>query len=64
MTGCSIAGMYGEDPFLVDAKKDAEIRADPPAKKYARSPGHYVEWINGMKGGAKPMSSFDGHAAR
>lgn len=60
--GTMIAGMYGEDPFLVDVKKDAAIRANPPAKKYARSPGHYVEWINGMKGGAKPMSSFDGHA--
>lgn len=62
-TGALLAGMYGEDPKLLDAAKDAAIRANPPAKKYPRSPGVYAEWIQAITGkGPAPMSSFDGHA--
>jgi predicted dehydrogenase len=36
----------------------------PPPKKLARSPGHYVEWVNACKGGAAaPGSNFVDHAA-
>jgi predicted dehydrogenase len=61
--GALLAGMYGEDPKLLDAAKDAAIRANPPAKKYPRSAGVYAEWIQAITGkGPAPNSSFDGHA--
>ena len=31
----------------------------PPARTLPRSPGHYVEWIEAIKGGPAAMSSFD-----
>ena len=58
-----LAGMYGEDPRLVDDTKDQALKASPPAQKYPRSEGVYVEWIAACKGGAPAMSSFSGHAA-
>jgi predicted dehydrogenase len=61
-SGALLAGMYGEDPRLLDPAKDAELKADPPAQKYERSPGVYAEWIRAMKGGAPNLSTFDGHA--
>ena len=30
----------------------------PPTPSLPRSPGHHQEWINGCKGGPKPMSNF------
>jgi predicted dehydrogenase len=61
-SGALLAGMYGEDPRLLDPAKDAELKANPPAQKYERSPGVYAEWIRAMKGGAPNLSTFDGHA--
>jgi predicted dehydrogenase len=60
--GALIAGMYGEDPVLLDPKRDAEVRANPPLKAYQRSKGVYEEWIAACKGGPPALSSFDGHA--
>ncbi len=60
--GSILAGMYGEDPRLLDPVKDAALKASPPAPKYERSPGVYAEWIRAMKGGAPNLSTFDGHA--
>lgn len=61
-SGAILAGMYGEDPRLLDPAKDAELKASPPAQKYERSPGVYAEWIRAMKGGAPNLSTFHGHA--
>ena len=61
-TGMIVAGMYGEDPKLLDAKRDAELKATPPAKKYERSKGVYAEWIDACKGGPPALSDFGGHA--
>jgi len=61
-SGMIVAGMYGEDPKLLDAKRDAELKANPPAKKYERSKGVYAEWIDACKGGPPSLSSFGGHA--
>jgi predicted dehydrogenase len=61
-TGAILAGMYGDEPRLLDPEKDAALKAKPPAQKYERSPGVYAEWIRAMKGGAPNWSTFDGHA--
>jgi predicted dehydrogenase len=61
-TGAILAGMYGENPRLLDARWDAELKASPPPQKYERSPGVYAEWIRAMKGGAPNLSTFAGHA--
>jgi hypothetical protein len=61
-SGSLLAGMYGEDPRLLDPDRDRELKANPPAQKYERSPGVYAEWIRAIKGGAPSLSTFDGHA--
>ena len=61
-SGAILAGMYGENPRLLDAKRDAELKATPLPRKYERSPGVYAEWIRAMKGGAPNLSTFNGHA--
>ena len=61
-SGAILAGMYGENPRLLDSKRDAELKASPPPQKYERSPGVYAEWIRAMKGGAPNLSTFAGHA--
>ena len=60
--GQILAGIYGEDPRLVDDAKDKELRANLPGQKYERSPGVYDEYIRACKGGAPTGSSFSGHA--
>ncbi|MCR9119331.1 MAG: Gfo/Idh/MocA family oxidoreductase [bacterium] len=39
--------------------------ADKPEVEFERSPGHFTEWINGIKAGdpSMPKSNFPGHAA-
>ncbi len=61
-SGAILAGMYGEEPRLLDEAKDKALKANPPAQKYERSPGVYAEWIRAMKGGAPNLSTFPGHA--
>lgn len=60
--GALLAGMYCDNPRLLDPAKDAELKANPPAPKYERSPGVYAEWIRAIKGGAPNLSTFPGHA--
>jgi len=60
--GAILAGIYGEDPRVLDPAKDAELKANPVPQRYERSPGVYAEWIRAMKGGAPNLSTFDGHA--
>lgn len=57
-TGTLIAGTYGENPRLTNEKRDAELKANPPAQKYPRTKGVYAEWIEGIKTGTQPGSNF------
>lgn len=56
--GNLIAGTYGENPRLTDEKKDAELKANPPAQKYPRTKGVYAEWVEAIKAGTQPGSNF------
>lgn len=60
--GKLVAGMYAQNPRLLDAQRDAELKASPPAEKYPRVKGVYAEWIDACKQGTQPGSSFAGHA--
>jgi predicted dehydrogenase len=60
--GALVADIYGQDARLLDPKRDAELRANPPAEKYPRSKGVYQEWLDACKGGPPALSTFDGHA--
>jgi predicted dehydrogenase len=60
--GMLVADVYGDDPRLLDPKRDAEVKAHPPAKKYPRTEGVYKEWIAAIKGGTRAGSDFAGHA--
>jgi len=53
-----VAGTYAENPRLTDEKRDADLKANPPAQKYARTRGVYAEWIEAIKAGTQPGSNF------
>ena len=50
--------MYGHE--ILPQKRAKEMGAPP--RVLARSPGHYVEWIQACKGGAPAGSNFVDHA--
>ena len=52
------AGIYGENPRLLDEARQADITARPPAQKYPRTEGVYAEWIAACKGGRPAGSNF------
>ena len=60
--GKLIAGIYGENPKLLDEARMADITAHPPEKKYPRTEGVYAEWIAACKGGTPAGSNFADHA--
>jgi predicted dehydrogenase len=60
--GKLVANMYGQNPRLLDSRRDTEIRANPPAVKYPRVENVYAEWIAACKAGTQGGSSFGGHA--
>jgi predicted dehydrogenase len=60
--GKLVADMYGRNPQLLDAERDAEIKANPPAVKYPRVENVHAEWIDACKAGTQPGSNFAGHA--
>ena len=60
--GKLVAGMYGQSPRLLDAARDAELKAAPPPQKYPRVTSVYAEWIDACKSGTQPGSNFAGHA--
>jgi predicted dehydrogenase len=60
--GKLFAGIYGENPRLLDPARHAELMANPPAEKYARSEGPHAEWIAACKGGPRAGSSFAEHS--
>lgn len=60
--GKLVAGVYGEDPRVLDPARQAELTASPLPVVYPRSPGVHEEWIAAARTGGQAMSSFDGHA--
>ena len=60
--GKLIAGIYGENPRLLDEAKQAEVTAHPLAQKYPRTEGVYAEWIAACKGGTPAGSNIPDHA--
>ncbi len=60
--GKLFAGIYGENPRLLDAERDKDLKANPPAEKYPRTEGVYAEWIDASKGGQPAGSNFPGHS--
>jgi predicted dehydrogenase len=60
--GSLAAGTYAENPRLSDEKRDAELKANPPAQKYPRTKGVYAEWVEAITAGNQPGSNF-GYAA-
>lgn len=57
-SGILVAGTYGENPRLTDEKKDAELKASKPPEKYPRVKSVYAEWVEALKAGTQPGSSF------
>jgi predicted dehydrogenase len=60
--GTLAAGIYGEDPRLVDAARHTELMANPPEEKYPRTEGVYAEWTAACKSGGKAGSDFVQHS--
>ena len=48
--------------MLLDPKRQQEITANPPPKKYPRTEGVYAEFIAAAKGGPAAGSNFVEHA--
>ena len=60
--GIAVAGTYGENPRLLDADLDKQVKANPLAVKYPRTKGVYGEFIEAIKAGTQPGSNIAGHA--
>ena len=60
--GTIIAGMYADDPRVLNKEKNDALKAIPPAVVYPRSKGVYAEWLDACKGTGRTLSNFDGHA--
>ena len=56
------AGIYGENPRLLDPARHEALLADPPPEKYPRTEGVYAEFIGACKGGTPAGSNFPDHA--
>jgi hypothetical protein len=50
-------GSHGGMPELLPASLHEQATKVP--RTFARSPGHYEEWLLACKGGPKPVSNFD-----
>jgi hypothetical protein len=57
-----VAGMYGQNPRLLDEKRNEELKKSPPPVKYPRPKSVYQEWIDACKAGTQPGSSFVEHS--
>jgi hypothetical protein len=60
--GKLVAGTYGDDPTLLDARRHQELVASPPPRKYPRVENVYAEFIAAAKGGPAAGSNFVEHA--
>ncbi|MGD8726161.1 MAG: Gfo/Idh/MocA family oxidoreductase [Gemmatimonadales bacterium] len=56
------AGIYGENPRLVDETRNQELQANPPDEVYPRTEGVYQEWIAACTTGGKAGSDFADHS--
>jgi hypothetical protein len=57
-----VAGMYGQNPRLVDEARNEQLKKDPVRQKYPRVQSVYQEWIDACKAGKQAGSSFAEHA--
>jgi hypothetical protein len=60
--GTLLAGIYGENPHLVNEQRQAELLANPPEEVYPRTEGVYAEWSEACKTGGRAGSDFAEHA--
>ncbi|HEV8363050.1 MAG TPA: Gfo/Idh/MocA family oxidoreductase [Gemmatimonadaceae bacterium] len=60
--GKLVAGVYAENPRLLNAEQDAAIKAKPLPVKYPRVKSVYAEWVDACRAGTQPGSNFAGHA--
>jgi len=60
--GKLFAGIYGENPRLLDPDRDRELRENPPPQVYPRTEGVYAEFASACKGGPAAGSNFVEHA--
>lgn len=58
--GKLVAGLYAQNPRILDGAKDAELKATPLPVTYPRTGGVYAEWIAACKAGTQPGSNFAG----
>jgi predicted dehydrogenase len=57
-----VAGMYGQNPRLLDERRNEELKKAPPPVRYPRLKSVYQEWVDACKAGTQPGSSFAGHS--
>lgn len=60
--GMILAGIYADNPRLLDEQVQAAVTASPVAKRYPRTEGVHREWIAAAKNGTQPGSDFAGYA--
>ena len=60
--GAMVAGVYGEDPRLVNEERNRELQANLPEEKFPRVESVYAEWISAIKGGPPAGSNFADYA--
>ncbi len=62
--GKMVAGVYGENPKLLNAARMAEVTATPLPVRYPRIPGgSYAEFVNAVKNDQRCGSDFATHAS-
>lgn len=61
--GKLVAGIYAENPRILDAAKMAELTARPLPVRYPRTPGVYPEFINAITNSTRCGSDFATHAS-
>jgi hypothetical protein len=60
--GKMLAGIYADNPRLLNSEQDAAIKAKPLPQKYERVKSVYAEWIDACRAGKQAGSNFAGHA--
>ncbi len=60
--GILVADWLGEAARLYPDALNEEVLANPPAEKYARTNGVYLEWIEACKAGMQPGSNILDHS--
>lgn len=60
--GRLVAGVYGENPRLLNAERMRQVTERPLEQRYPRTRGVYHEWIGAITSGARAGSDFTGHA--